>query len=90
MNAIVYGLFSVGLIGFILMAAGFGRLFAQAWRMPNRWKAVRRALCVRPRRTPGWPDSSAGAGLIARGALCGVVFFVGLLALLSFAPKCFQ
>lgn len=59
-NALFYTLFTVGIVGFLLMLSGFARLIRQAWQMP---------------------DTSAGAGLIAKGALCGVVFFAGLFIL---------
>ena len=80
-NAIGYAVFALLVVGFVLMAAGFARLVRQAWAMPDRKRALRRALTVLPRRTPGWPDTSAGAELIRRGAWCGVVSFVVLLAI---------
>jgi hypothetical protein len=69
------------LIAFGYMVVGFGRLFAQAWKMPNRWPAIWKVVNIKPRGNHEWPNSSPEAELILRGAaLAAILFSVALVS----------
>ena len=64
------------LIAFLLLVVAFTRLFAKAWKMPDRRDAIRRVFKIRPHASQEWPNVSAEANLILIGAAMGFVLFV--------------
>lgn len=78
-NGLILGLFGIGLVGFLLMAYAFGRLFRQAWRSEDRKGTMRRVFHLQPRKNAEWPNMTQEADWVAIGALCGLVCFGGLL-----------
>jgi hypothetical protein len=86
---LAWGAIMIALIGFILMLVGFSRLLAEAWKRPNRWKAVWKVVDVSPRRNSEWPNATPEADLIAKGALLGGLILCILIVgtVISFAQQ---
>lgn len=87
-EALIVSLFLIGLIGFALMATAYMRLFAQAWKAPDRRAMMRRVLFVQPRKNADWPNMSREADWIAIGALFCFVTCVGLPVCALVLPAC--
>lgn len=77
-NILGYALMAVGLLGFLIMAVAFGRLFRVAWRSLDRKAQIKRVLTIQPRKNQEWPNNTREADMIGCGAGLGVFFFLTL------------
>ncbi|RYG18470.1 hypothetical protein EON82_22560 [bacterium] len=86
-NAIFLALAGVGLFGFFVGVYAYARLVAKAWRMPDRKAALRQVFGIKGGSGEDWSTETREARMIYFAALCGLIFFVGLLTLLALAGR---
>ena len=80
-----YALLAIAVLGFGLMATGFARLFAAAWKRPDRKQSIIQALGIQPGKSNEWPNNTYEAKLIALGAVCGFIVFLSFALLVVFS-----